>query len=92
VQRRGVVNAIAHVTDDVPSFLEGEDYPFLLVGLHLGKDIELVYSVEQCCVAYAVQVLSREHPQVTKANGLPDVPCHEAVVAGNDLERTAEVS
>ena len=51
MERRGIIDAVSHITDDVSGLLEGEDDALFLVGLNFGEDVHVSYMFEQRAVA-----------------------------------------
>ena len=92
VQGRRVVDAVAHVADDVPGLLQGQDDALLLVGIHFGEDGGAFGGVPERLVAQVIQVVSGQQAADRQVHRLRDVPRHQLVVAGDDLELHARVA
>src|SRR5512133_2204387 len=52
MERRGVIDAVAHVPHDVPRLPEGEDDPLFLIGLDFSEDIHVNHLFEQRAIAH----------------------------------------
>ncbi len=92
VQRRGVVDPVAHVADDVARLAQGQDEALLLVGLHLGEHVHLADPMEERPVTHLLQLMPRQHRGVPEPDLARDGRRHQGVVAGDDLESHAELA
>jgi hypothetical protein len=90
VQRRGVVDAVSHVSDHVAGLLQGDDQPLLLIGLHLGEDGHAIHALEQRLVAHPVELRTGENLRARQSHLLRRVERDQVVVSGDHLERNAE--
>ena len=84
-----VVDAVAHVADDVAGFLQREDDPFLLVRIDLRKDSRESGRMQQRLVAHAVHLTTGHAASDFQSHRVGDVARDLAVVAGDDLEADA---
>jgi len=91
VQCWRVVDPIAQVTDNVPCLLKSQDNALFLMGIHLGEDGGAFGSMPECFVSHAVQLAAGQQLGDRQVHRLGDVPCHQLVVAGDDLELHAPV-
>ena len=85
-----IVHAVAEKADDVPHLLDGQDDPFLLIRIHLHKEIRGFGRVPQRFVGQALKVGAGEHavgPQTDKGG---DVLCDGLAVSRDDLDGDAE--
>ena len=92
VQRRGVVDAVAHVADDVPRLAQGEDDALLLVRLDLGEDVDLRRRAGAAPRRSSRRSSSPGQRPARLRSPTLRATCggHQAVVAGDDLQRDAE--
>jgi len=86
VQGRRVIDAVAHVAHDVAGLLQRQDDALLLVGIHLREDGGVLRDVPECLVLQICHLLCGQNGFGRQADDLRDVPGHQAVVAGDDLD------
>ena len=81
-----VVNAVAHVADDMPGLLECQNDTFLLVGVHFGEDGGPCCGMPECFITHAIEIISCQQTTDRKVDCLRDMPRHLLIIAGDDLE------
>ena len=88
VQRRGVVDAVAHVADHVARLPQREDDALLLVRLDLGEDVRVVSpGPDSASSLMCADLRAGEDRRVRRPDLAADVSRDQPVVAGDDLER-----
>ena len=60
MKRRGVIDPISHISDDMPGFLQSENDTFFVVGLHLSEDIHLIDPFEKRLITHLVKISTCE--------------------------------
>jgi hypothetical protein len=60
MERRGIIDAVAHVSHDIANLPEGEDDALFLIGFDFGKDVYVPHSCEQRLIAQLVEVWTGE--------------------------------
>ena len=59
MERRGIIDAVAHISYDMASLPEGEDDALFLIGFDFGKDVHGLHSCEQRLIAQLDGCLDR---------------------------------
>ena len=87
MQSRRVIDAVAHVADDVPRLAQGADDLELLVGIDAGKDRGARRAGHQRGVGQPAHLVAGQDFVDLETDEARDVAGHQVIVAGDDLER-----
>src|SRR5258708_4735873 len=85
VQRRGIVDAIAHVADHVAAVLESQDDAVFLGRRDTGKNRGLLGHMGQGAIAHALDFLAEHNLAGIQSHPDADVAGDQNTVPGNDL-------
>ena len=85
VQRRSIVDSIAHVSDDVAAMFQRHDDAVLLRRRHPREDRGHLGDVRQRGIAHALQFIAEHDLARFEADLAADVRCDEVPIAGDDL-------
>ena len=91
VQGGGVVDAVTHVAHHLTAFLQSQENAFFLVGIDLDEEIRSLDSLPQCLIVQIVHLGAGEYAAYLQPDGICRVQGYQAVIAGDDLERYAQV-
>src|ERR1035438_8431854 len=84
VQRRGIVDAIAHVAYNVSACLEREDYGILLFGGHTGEDGAVLRLVGHRGIVHRIELVADKNVICVQPYVVGDFLRHVLVVARHD--------
>ena len=87
----GVIDAVPHVSHDMPRLAQGQDNAFFLVRLHFREDVRLRYLLQKSAVAYFPEFTARKNFCLRHAHILAHLGGHEAIVARNNFQRHTQL-
>ena len=90
MQGRRIIDAVTHEADGMAPPLQSTHDPLLLLRIDLDEEVRGLGQMPQGLVLDAVELGTGEHALGIEPDGFRDMGCHEAVVAGDDLDGDAE--
>ena len=56
MERRGIIDAVSHISHNIASLPEGEDDALFLIGFDFGEDVHVNHTFEQCLITHLAEV------------------------------------
>ncbi len=89
MERRCVIDAVSHISDDPAALLQGKNDPVLLRRVHAAKEIHVLYAGRERLIVHLLHFRAGHYADDREAELLADMPGHEFIIAGHHLDRHA---
>src|SRR5512139_1141546 len=92
MKRGGIIDAVAHVSDDPAAMLQGENDPVLLRGVHPAEQVHILYPRLQGLIVHLLDFRANHYADDRKIELFANMPCHQFIIASHDLDCHASMS
>ena len=62
MKRRGIIDAVPHVADDITRLPQGKDNALFLIWFDLGEHFHVNNTIEQCSITHLAELRARKNP------------------------------
>src|SRR5512143_3785320 len=88
----GVIDTIAHVSDDPAALPQGENDPVLLRGVYPAEQVHILYPRLQGLIVHLLEFRANHYADDREIELFANMPCHQFIIASHDLDCHASMS